>query len=70
MRLCIVYRELNKISHPNRLSIPRIQDIHDNLGGQKYFTTLDMSKAFHQHFMDKKSRKLTACTTPWVDARG
>ena len=42
-----------------------IQDILDNLGGQKYFTTLDMSKAYHQGYMDKDSRNLTAFTTPW-----
>ena len=65
MRLCIDYRELNKKIHPDRMPIPRIQDILDNLGGQKYFTTLDMSKAYHQGYMDKDSRNLTAFTTPW-----
>ena len=70
MRLCIDYGDLNQKIHPNRLPIARIQDIHDNLGGQKYFTTLDMLKAYHQDYMDKNSRKLTAFTTPWVDTSG
>ena len=47
MRLCIDYKDLNKKIHPDRMPIPRIQDILDNLSGQKYFTTLDMSKANH-----------------------
>ena len=47
MRLCIDYKDLNKKIHPDRMPIPRIQDILDNLGGQKYFATLDMSKANH-----------------------
>ena len=30
---------------PGRMPIPRIQDILENLGGHKYFSTLDKSKA-------------------------
>ena len=40
MRLCIDYRELNKNSQPYKMPIPKIQDIFDNLGGQKYFSKL------------------------------
>ena len=65
LRLCIDYRELNKKIQPDRIPIPRLQDILDNLGGQKFFTTLDMSKAYYQGFMDKESQHFTAFTTPW-----
>lgn len=66
MRLCIAYGELNKKIHPDWMPIPRIQDILDNPGDQEYFTTLDMSKTYHQGSMDKDSCNLTAFTTPWV----
>ena len=47
------------------MPLPRIQDILDNLGGQKYFMKLDMSKAYHQGFMDETLRHCTAFTSPW-----
>ena len=65
MRLCLDYRELNKKVQPDRMPIPQVQEILDNLGGQKYFTTLDMSKAYHQGFLDKDSRYFTVFTSPW-----
>ena len=66
LRLCIDYRELNKKVPPDKMPLPRIQDVLENLGGgvQKYFTKLDMSKAYHQGFMDETSRHYTAFTTP------
>ena len=48
MRFCIDYRQLNKENLPDKMPLPRIQDILDNLGGQKYFKKLDMSKAYHR----------------------
>ena len=65
LRLCIGYRELNKKVAPDKMPLPRIQDVLENLRGQKYFTKLDMSKAYHQGSMDKTSRHYTAFTTPW-----
>ena len=50
---------------PNRLPIPRIQDVLENLGGHKYFSTLDMSKAYHQGFMHENSQHLTSFTSFW-----
>ena len=51
MRLCIDYRGLNKKILPDRMPIPRIQDVLENLGTHKYFSTLNMSKAYHQGFV-------------------
>ncbi len=45
--------------------IPRVQDILDNLGGNSWFSLLDQGKAYHQGFMAKESRPLTAFVTPW-----
>ena len=66
MRMCVDYRKLNAKTVPDSQPIPRIQDILDVLGGQKWFSTLDMSKAYHQGYIEEKYRYLTAFVTPWT----
>ncbi len=66
MRLCIDYRKLNAKTIPDAQPIPRMQDILDTLGGSKWFSTLDMSKAYHQGYIEEKFRHLTAFVTPWT----
>ena len=65
LRLCIDFRKLNKKTIPDKQPIPRIQDILDGLHGKEWFTTLDMSQAYHQGVMGESSRKYTAFCTPW-----
>ena len=65
LRMCCDYRKLNLKTIPEQQPIPRIQDILDNLGGKKWFSTLDMSQAYHQGEIDEESRKLTAFCTLW-----
>lgn len=65
LRLCIDYRELNRKTHPDRQPIPRVQDVMDGLGGNTMFSLLDQGKAYHQGFMAKDSKHLTAFVTPW-----
>ena len=66
LRMCVDYRALNAKTIPDSQPIPRIQDLLDTLGGSKWFSTLDMSKAYHQGYIDKDSRHLTAFATPWT----
>ncbi|GJX10625.1 hypothetical protein Tco_0200484 [Tanacetum coccineum] len=42
MRLCIDYRELNKITIRNRYPLPRIDDLFDQLQGAKHFSKIDL----------------------------
>ena len=65
LRLCIDFRKLNKKTIPDKQPIPRIQDILDGLNGKQWFTTLDMSQAYHQGEISETSRKYTAFITPW-----
>ena len=65
LRLCIDFRKLNKKTIPDKQPIPRIQDILDGLSGKQWFTTLDMSQAYHQGEISESSRKYTAFSTPW-----
>ena len=57
LRLCVDYRKLNLKTIPDRQPIPRVQDLLDGLGGQKYFSTLDMAKAYHQGYVQEDCRK-------------
>ena len=65
LRLCIDYRMLNRKIIPDKQPIPRIQEILDGLGGQEWFSTLDMAKAYHQGYVKEEFRKFTAFSTPW-----
>ena len=66
LRLCIDYRALNKKIVPDKHPIPRIQEILDGLGGQSWFSTLDMAKAYHQGYVKEECRRFTAFSTPWA----
>ena len=47
-RMVIDYRMLNQKTIPNSYPIPRIDEILSNLGGNKYFSALDLASGFHQ----------------------
>ena len=52
--MCIDYRKLNANTIPDAQPIPRIQDILDSLRGQKWSSTPEMSKAYHQGIYRRK----------------
>ena len=66
LRMCIDYRAVNKKIVPNKQPIPRISEILDGLGGQEWFSTLDMAKAYHQGYVKEEFRHITAFSTPWA----
>ncbi|GJZ13954.1 reverse transcriptase domain-containing protein [Tanacetum coccineum] len=47
-RMCIDYRELNKLTIKNRLSTPRIDDLFDQLQGSQYFSKIDLRSGYPQ----------------------
>nr|GFC12597.1 putative reverse transcriptase domain-containing protein [Tanacetum cinerariifolium] len=47
-RMCIDYRELNKLTIKNRYPLPRIDDLFDQLQGSRYFSKIDLRSDYHQ----------------------
>ncbi|GJV14391.1 putative reverse transcriptase domain-containing protein [Tanacetum coccineum] len=46
-RMCIDYRELNKLTVKNRYPLPRIDDLFDQLQGSRYFSKIDLRSGYH-----------------------
>ncbi|GKD03014.1 putative reverse transcriptase domain-containing protein, partial [Tanacetum coccineum] len=47
-RMCIDYRELNKLTVKNRYPLPRIDDLFDQLQGSQFFLKIDLRSGYHQ----------------------
>ena len=48
LRLCIDYRELNKLTIKNKYPLPRIDDLFDQLKDAVHFSKIDMRTGYHQ----------------------
>ena len=63
-RFCVDYRKLNEVTTKDTFPLPRIDDLLDQVGSARYFTTLDLASGYWQIPVDRESRSKTAFTTP------
>ena len=47
LRLCIDYRQLNRVTIKNRYPLPRIDDLFDQLRGARVYSKIDLRTSYH-----------------------
>ncbi|GJT38034.1 putative reverse transcriptase domain-containing protein [Tanacetum coccineum] len=62
-RMCIDYRELNKLTIKNRYPLPRIDDLFDQLQGSSVYSKIDLRSGYHQLRVREKDIPITAFRT-------
>ncbi|GJZ32094.1 putative reverse transcriptase domain-containing protein [Tanacetum coccineum] len=62
-RMCIDYRELNKLTVKNRYPLPRIDDLFDQLQGSSVYSKINLRSGYHQLKVHKEYISKTAFKT-------
>ncbi|KAI3807474.1 hypothetical protein L1987_23403 [Smallanthus sonchifolius] len=62
-RMCIDYRELNKLTIKNRYPLPRIDDLFDQLQGSSFYSKIDLRSGYHQLKIQEEDIPKTAFRT-------
>ncbi|GKC17832.1 putative reverse transcriptase domain-containing protein [Tanacetum coccineum] len=62
-RMCIDYRELNKLTVKNHYPLPRIDDLSDQLQGLSVYSKIDLQSGYHQLHIKEEDIPITAFRT-------
>nr|GFC86273.1 putative reverse transcriptase domain-containing protein [Tanacetum cinerariifolium] len=62
-RMCIDYRELNKLTIKNKYHLPRIDDLFDQLQGLSVYSKIDIRSGYHQLHTREEDIPITAFKT-------
>ncbi|GJY55778.1 putative reverse transcriptase domain-containing protein [Tanacetum coccineum] len=64
-RICIDYRELNKLTVKNRYPLSRIDDLFDQLQGLSVYSKIDLRSCYHQLRIKEEDIPITAFRTQY-----
>ncbi|GJS11378.1 putative reverse transcriptase domain-containing protein [Tanacetum coccineum] len=64
-RMCIDYRDLNKLTVKNRYPLPRIDDLFDQLQGFSVYSKIDLRLGYHQLRIKEEDIPITAFRTQY-----
>nr|GFB22393.1 putative reverse transcriptase domain-containing protein [Tanacetum cinerariifolium] len=59
-RMCIDYKELNKLTVKNHYPLPRIDDLFDQLQGSSVYSKIDLQTGYHQLRIREEDIPITA----------
>jgi hypothetical protein len=68
-RMCIDFRDLNKVTCKDPYPIPRCEDLLQGSHRGRYFTTLDQRKGYHQLLVTRRAREKLAFVVIQVRTR-
>ena len=62
-KFCVHYRKLYSVTKADTYPLPRIEDLLDQLGEAKYFSTLDLASGFWQIRMERQAQEKKNCNS-------
>ena len=62
LRLCVDFRQLNRRTVKDAYALPRIDELLEGLGGNKFYSVLDMKSGYHQVEIEEEHIPYTAFT--------
>jgi hypothetical protein len=66
LRLCIDFRQLNKVTVKNKYPLPRIDDLFDQLKDAKIFSKIDIRSEYHQVRIKEEAIRNSSFRTRYV----
>ena len=63
LRMCIDYRQINKVTVKNKYLLPRIEDLFDQLKGTSVFSKIDLRSGYYQLWVKEVDVLKTAFRT-------
>jgi hypothetical protein len=66
LRLCVYFRQLNKVIVKNQYPLPRIDDLFNQLKDAKIFSKIDLKSGYHQVRINDEDINKTTFRTRYV----